>query len=394
MTRYPYPIRDWRNPSEYPKPADLDPTGWAWEFLRRNPEYQRLWDVFDALPDHLEAPHGQMDAGIIAECRRVVEQSGIATLIDVDVEGGEELEDGHSLFSHSKHDSGQKGNVPSSAQVRPFSAQVRFKFELPEHWLFSYSKYGSSGVPNLDFRRRGTPDIDFRFLTDGPGWYADPEPIPGEHVSEYEARHPEGCVMPFADYLMKRFRLMPWPIAPTDELTKRHGFNDVQDGYSESPQRLDLSRPPASLVERYPETYEGERDKRLDELAADPMKVPILFDMRKPIEEQLGKAREILKYAAGDLWRTGWTGEPISKESRPQFRPREHARHIRLLDAAAVGATLEEMAAALHPREANGLADGYRVTKRLRKELQRAEQLRDVDYSRFPTRGYLSIFKS
>ena len=43
---YPYPIRDWTRPDEYPKADALPLTGWAWEFLRRNPDYQRLWDLF------------------------------------------------------------------------------------------------------------------------------------------------------------------------------------------------------------------------------------------------------------------------------------------------------------------------------------------------------------
>ena len=34
-------LPDWRDPSAYPAPDDLSPDGWAWEFLRRNPRYQR-----------------------------------------------------------------------------------------------------------------------------------------------------------------------------------------------------------------------------------------------------------------------------------------------------------------------------------------------------------------
>jgi hypothetical protein len=299
-------MRDWRNPSEYPKPTDLDATGWAWEFLRRNPDYQRLWDIFDALPDYLE------------------------------------LED--------------------------------------ERGPFSYSKHG---------KWKGTPNIDFRFLTDGAGWYADPEPIPGEHVSEYEARCPEGRVLPFADYLMARFRLLPYPIAPAAELTEAHGFSDTWGDDSEAPWFLNLSPPPAELVEAYPETYASELAERMAAIDREPAKVPILFDLRQPIEAQLKEAKEMLRYAAEEQrWRTQWGEKPFTKESRPHFRPREHARHIRLLDAAAAGATLEEIAATLHPREANTYDTGFRVTKRLREQMRQAERLRDGDYWRFPTRSF------
>ncbi|MFB6225361.1 MAG: transcriptional regulator domain-containing protein, partial [Candidatus Paceibacteria bacterium] len=33
--------KDWRNPEEYDFTEELDFLGWAWEFIRRNPEYQR-----------------------------------------------------------------------------------------------------------------------------------------------------------------------------------------------------------------------------------------------------------------------------------------------------------------------------------------------------------------
>ena len=34
---------DWRNPADYEYTADLTLHGWAWEFLRRNPEYRERW---------------------------------------------------------------------------------------------------------------------------------------------------------------------------------------------------------------------------------------------------------------------------------------------------------------------------------------------------------------
>src|SRR5690242_269369 len=32
---------DWRDPEQYRHPLDLDRAGWAWEWLRRNPDYPR-----------------------------------------------------------------------------------------------------------------------------------------------------------------------------------------------------------------------------------------------------------------------------------------------------------------------------------------------------------------
>jgi hypothetical protein len=34
---------DWRSPSAYAYLDQLDPSGLAWEFLRRNPDYQRKY---------------------------------------------------------------------------------------------------------------------------------------------------------------------------------------------------------------------------------------------------------------------------------------------------------------------------------------------------------------
>ncbi len=36
-------LPNWRKAQQYPELATTSPIQWAWEFLRRNPEYQRLW---------------------------------------------------------------------------------------------------------------------------------------------------------------------------------------------------------------------------------------------------------------------------------------------------------------------------------------------------------------
>ena len=38
------PPTDWRKPETYEKIRDLDAAGFAWEYLRRNPDYQRAYD--------------------------------------------------------------------------------------------------------------------------------------------------------------------------------------------------------------------------------------------------------------------------------------------------------------------------------------------------------------
>ena len=37
------PLIDWRRPETYENIRDLDAVGFAWEYLRRNPDYQRVY---------------------------------------------------------------------------------------------------------------------------------------------------------------------------------------------------------------------------------------------------------------------------------------------------------------------------------------------------------------
>jgi len=41
---YPYPISNWEELKNYPTLKNTSMDQWAWEFLRRNPDYQKAWD--------------------------------------------------------------------------------------------------------------------------------------------------------------------------------------------------------------------------------------------------------------------------------------------------------------------------------------------------------------
>lgn len=51
-------MRDWRSPLDYGFTAGLNGAQWAWEFLRRHPEYRREWQEFIAVWTSLEAVYG------------------------------------------------------------------------------------------------------------------------------------------------------------------------------------------------------------------------------------------------------------------------------------------------------------------------------------------------
>jgi len=43
-------LPDWKDKSNYPDPKKAGGRVWAWEFLRRNPQYQQLWEEYAVLP--------------------------------------------------------------------------------------------------------------------------------------------------------------------------------------------------------------------------------------------------------------------------------------------------------------------------------------------------------
>lgn len=51
-------MRDWRNPEDYKFCQNLSPESWAWQFLRRNPEYQQDYEQFIVTWRALEADYG------------------------------------------------------------------------------------------------------------------------------------------------------------------------------------------------------------------------------------------------------------------------------------------------------------------------------------------------
>jgi len=51
-------MRDWSDPGDYAFTSALSPAEWAWEFLRRNPDYQRQWREFWQTWRALEAAYG------------------------------------------------------------------------------------------------------------------------------------------------------------------------------------------------------------------------------------------------------------------------------------------------------------------------------------------------
>jgi hypothetical protein len=69
------PDFDWRSPETYDSVKALEPTGFAWEFLRRNPDYQSEWPT-DANETAATVAHGPRSADSVS-------QPGIMCLIQL-----------------------------------------------------------------------------------------------------------------------------------------------------------------------------------------------------------------------------------------------------------------------------------------------------------------------
>lgn len=68
---------DWKNPEDYAYTESLTPTGWAFEFLRRNPKYQADFEKVRALRDLLDEKYGKDTATYL---RRVNDPAALITL--------------------------------------------------------------------------------------------------------------------------------------------------------------------------------------------------------------------------------------------------------------------------------------------------------------------------
>ena len=55
------PFADWKNPADYPSPDSADNNIFAWEFLRRSPDYQAAWDAFVVELRELAGEDGELN---------------------------------------------------------------------------------------------------------------------------------------------------------------------------------------------------------------------------------------------------------------------------------------------------------------------------------------------
>lgn len=281
--KYPYPILDWQK-DKYPEPDDLDLDQWKWEFLRRNPEYQKLYDKFKSCPDNMTCPDGT--------------------------------------------------------------------------------------ISNKNGKWKGTPWQGMRFFVDG-YFYASPEPCTGETLEDFLCRTGGVWPMPFADFLVKNFRITPLPVDPSASLPLARRFSDDFGEDSIPPWVADLSYAP------------GWEDARKQHSKTDG-RVAIVFDLGASIDKQLAKAKKILaeekQQVLEEIEAEAINPPVLEIKKYPNVRKIEYPRYIRILDALAVGALPKDMPPVIFPLKPNDYDHGYSANNNIAGNIIAAEKLRDGEY--------------
>lgn len=288
-------LPDWRN-AAYPRTGDLSPRQWAWQFLRRNPEYQKDHRVWRALIDSI---------GGWKRCAEMCD--------------------------------------PKSRHFRPSGF-------LPE------------------------PDEDMRF------WRCDPPALPGEDYAAYRQRtRKNGCsLIPLHQAIAARYGLRPHVREPLllsapDRDRPHVTFDKTGVRYFHNTGR----EPGIIFCPRC--RYEQPGLKVIDDPGD--LEVLVWFDLSWPLKVQLERAETTLRRLRRSLEKEN---VPPAGESR--MRSKKYPIYLRVLDGAAAGTRVDEMAAVLFPdippkvssRRPDALR--YPAAQKVREHLKAAEKLRDGGY--------------
>lgn len=315
-----YPILDWTKADAYPKPDDLSPTGWAWEFLRRNGEYQDLWELFRGLPDLMTLPDG-------SKSNKNGKWKGRPW------QGMRFLEDGAGFYADPPPEKGEL--------IEDYYRRVHIM------------KSRDPACFDPDWRLRESDIMPF------------------------------GEVMPFAQYLCERFKVEPFPPDPKGPFNRPDSFQghftDSLTEDSVSPWLLELRSPglmpPPDLPEEPALLFRrecGDWHERTQQHGRKEERIAIVFDLSAGLDIQLERAKSILVRKQKD--------RKIKQGRRKRTHVNKYPRYIRILDALAVGAEVSEIAAGVFPGYANNTDRDYGPSKNIRAGIKTAEQLCNGGY--------------
>jgi len=76
-------LPDWRDASRYPPVEGTSGTRWAWEFLRRNPDYQKAYLELSRSPPPLRTWTDCLPCDVSRDISRHSRQSGEGTILAI-----------------------------------------------------------------------------------------------------------------------------------------------------------------------------------------------------------------------------------------------------------------------------------------------------------------------
>jgi hypothetical protein len=309
---------DWTQPSEYPDPASAAPTRWAWEFLRRNRDYEADWKRY-ALANRTVA-------------NRFPELSAYVECLIADT-------------------------VASWDRLRePFQSEGDFSESL--------NKWASLLRAEDEY------------------WTFDPPKLDGESKSEYLSRVQKSSHEPLSRWLGAKWGLdfiAPPTNAVSSPMRVR--FKDRMHLGTRVP-NLDFRayKPRMSregwlqhcedTVERLGKEYPRDLD------GSTPAKVVLSFDLRYPIAPQIESAKEHLEMIQSDAKKSGEL-EPLRAH---KWQSGDWVNYLRALDAQASSVNVNDIVAELLPHETNAVSTSYAPRKKVDQWLKAATALVESGY--------------
>jgi hypothetical protein len=166
-------LPNWQNPRKYPDPAKASRLDWAWQFLRRNPDYQRMWSTLIAPnynPVHVDRSLERVNSRISDRVRRYLkdymghyplhvfqQRFGIVT---VPLNPAEPKPKIHFAAQYVRY-SRKPLNRPGSISTTPQDDEVLIWFDLK--WPIEAQLKKSKALLTKQIKERPLSGVPFKF---------------------------------------------------------------------------------------------------------------------------------------------------------------------------------------------------------------------------------------
>jgi Family of unknown function (DUF6499)/Uncharacterized conserved protein (DUF2285) len=313
---------DWRDVKQYPDPRQASPSHWAWEFLRRNKEYQEDWARYAALVQKVAEKH--------PETKPYVDYLLVRT-----PEAAETL---CTKFSTEKANSDY------------WNKSNDLIFDRHNHELFVYEPPLKDGESKADYEKRA--------FAQNHGYSRNPMNLAlGNKWGLKDILPPQSDTVGYfgANFTKKLGSGFFMP-----DLDKRDFLMQSSEG-RRGERAIDL----------------------LNDIGRElgkPELVTITFDLTMPLDEQVEGALRMLK--AKKHYRA--EKKEIRPVEQQQYQAGLYVQYLRAYDAKLKGVRPSAVAKILRPNDKNNTENGYGASTKISTWVNRAEQLVERDYIFIP----------